>query len=157
MKPAVTDSEGFTLIEALVAMTIFAIGTIMIVPTMFAWVRANTVSIQRDQAARILGRAADTLAQQGWSSSEWSTANTASSLNDAIQSELDNPSYTNWVSYTASEVPYDAPTDVGYAVVGVNNSIGQEILRVMKLRIEWTGPIGNTLQETRLIQRNDAP
>lgn len=152
------EAQGFTLIEALVAMTVFAIGSMMIVPSMFTWVRANAVSMQRDQAAQVLDREADTLAAQSWDSTEWSnTTSTTSSLNDAIQNGLNNPAYTNWAAYNASQVPYDAATNVGYAVVGVTNSVGQEVSRVMKVRIQWTGPAGNQLQETRLIQRNDAP
>lgn len=156
MPPAKGES-GFTLIEALIAMTIFAIGAVMVVPTMYAWVRANTVSQQRDQAGRILDRAADTLAQQGWGSTEWSTGTTTSSFNYAVETLLDNPSYTNWVSYTASQVPYGEPTDIGYAVVGITNSTGQPISRIMKVRIQWTGPAGNNLEQERIVQRNDAP
>lgn len=139
-------------------MTIFAIGSLMIVPSMFTWVRANAVSMQRDQAAQVLDGDADTLAAQSWDSTEWSnTSSTTSSLNDAIQNQLNNPAYNNLVSYNASQVPYDAQTDVDFAVVGVTNSVGQEIARVMKVRVQWTGPAGNTLEETRLLQRNDAP
>jgi len=152
------EVQGFTLIEALVAMTIFAIGTLMIVPSMFTWVRANAVSMQRDQAAQVLDGDADTLAAQSWDSTQWSNTNsTTNSLNDAIQNRLDNPAYNNWISYNASQVPYDAQTDVDYAVVGVTNSVGQEVSRVMKVRIQWNGPAGNQLQETRILQRNDAP
>jgi len=68
------NNGGFTLIEVLIAMSLFAIAATMVVPTMFAWVQANQLSVQRDRARQALDRVGDEYLQMGWASSAWSTA-----------------------------------------------------------------------------------
>ncbi|HKJ88998.1 MAG TPA: type II secretion system protein [Gammaproteobacteria bacterium] len=155
MKTRGPEERGFTLIEALIAMTIFAIGSVMVVPTIYAWMHANIVTRQRDQAGRILDRTADTLAQQGWSSAEWSTVSaTTSSYPYALGTALKNPTYNNWVSYSPSQVALTTSVNIGYAVATITNDLNQPVSKIMKVRVQWTGPENNTLEETRIIQRN---
>lgn len=155
MSEDLKDAGGFTLIEALVAMAVFAVGALMVVPTIFALSGSNTVSMQRDRAGSLLDSAAGTLAQKGWDTTEWSdTSATTSDFNNAVETQLDNPNYSSWASYTASEVPFQSAADVGYYTVEIVNDVGQPVARVMKVRLQWNGPNGNQLQETRIIQKN---
>ena len=139
-------------------MTIFAIGAVMVVPTMFAWVRANAVSMQRDEAARILDREGSVLLQGAWSTAEWSgQVGTTGSLATALETQLDGPAWSDWVTLGPSQTGLETTADVDYATVGITDGAGQQVARVMKLRIQWQGPASDTLQATRILQRNDAP
>lgn len=139
-------------------MTIFAIGAVMVVPTMFAWVRANAVSMQRDEAARILDREGSVLLQRAWSTGEWSgQVGTTGSLATALETQLDGPAWSDWVTLGPSQTGLETTADVDYATVGITDGAGQQVARVMKLRIQWQGPASDTLQATRILQRNDAP
>ncbi len=140
--------------EALVALTVFAIGTLMIVPTIFAWVQANNVSMQRDAAGRVLESRAADLSQMAPDVSPWT--NQAGTADDSSQAR------GHLTAITASDLNdlgSVARPDVGlnasvkYAVVGITDSGGNLLSRVMRLRVEWDGPGGNRLAEEQWLQR----
>lgn len=141
---------GFTLIEALMALGIFAIGALMLLPSMYAWVDANAVSIQRDEAMRILAQAEDTLAYSS-PGSVWSTEKDVDQFETALD-ELDNVSYDPWKTFSPQDMAVDYTVET--AAVGVLDSAGNVTSRIMRLRTEWQGPTGGNLSATRIVQRN---
>lgn len=141
---------GFTLVEALMAMGIFAIGAMMLLPAMYAWVDANAVSIQRDEAMRILAQSEDTLAHSS-PGSVWTTEKDVDQFETAL-AELDNVSYSTWKTFTPQDMGIDYTVET--AAVGVLDSAGNIHSRVMRLRARWQDPTGGNLSATRTIQRN---
>jgi len=132
------------------ALTIFAIGALMLVPSLFAWVNANHLSMQRDEVMRILTQAEDRLAYTT-SGSVWSTAQNYSSFNQGM-SNLDSVGYTQWNNFDRPQLGINV--SVARAVVGVTDSAGNVYSRIMRLRGTWQGPSGATLSATRTLQRN---
>jgi len=153
--------KGFTLMEALVALTIFAIGTLMIVPTLFTWVQANSVSLQRDEAARMLESQVAHLAQMGPNQAPWTNvSNTAANFSQArtILDGMASSAMTDLGTAAGFATPLNRPSvgmtaSVSYGVVGITDAGGNMLSRVMRLRIAWQGPAGNQLAEERLVQR----
>jgi len=96
--PAVIDPRGqnrgetgFTLIEAMIAMGLFAIGSLMLIPAVFTWTYANNIGKQRQRATEILEATASQKRQESWSS--WSSPvskSTYSATLAAAQSCLGN-------------------------------------------------------------------
>lgn len=143
------------------AMTIFAIGSLMIIPTIFAWVHANNLSMQRDGAGRIMESESAGLSQMAADQDPWTnTTNTAGNY-DAARSTLAgiSPSSLNDLGTAPGfSTPISRPSlgmtaSVSYAVVGITDSGGNLLSRVMRLRVSWNGPDGSTYAEERLLQR----
>lgn len=149
------NNGGFTLIEVLIAMSLFAIAATMVVPTMFAWVQANQLNLQRDRARQALDRIGDGYRQAGWSSGAWTTAHTASNYDAAVNTVLPglaDSAYSDHGSVSLADTGRTA--DVDYAVVAVIDEQNRPVSRIMRLRAQWPGPAGNTRSEDRLLQRN---
>ena len=149
------NNGGFTLIEVLIAMSLFAIAATMVVPTMFAWVQANQLSLQRDRARQALDRIGDEYLQADWESGAWTTAHTASSYDAAVNTVLpglSDSAYSDHGSVSLADTGRSA--DVDYAVVAVIDAQNRQVSRIMRLRAQWPGPAGNTRSEDRLLQRN---
>ncbi len=161
--------RGFTLIEALVALTIFSIGALMVVPALFSWVQANTVSMQRDAIQRILSQAADTLSENPWDSGAWDPAKTATfgstynactqyqTFSRAVEEGLSAEclSASDWETYKGYSRPDLGLQNIAvdYAVLEVTDRLDNPS-RVMKLRMTWQGPAGRTYKEEQFVQRN---
>lgn len=143
-------ARGFTLIEALLALTVFAIGAVMLLPAMYAWVDANSLSIQRDEAMRVLAQAEDVLAYSS-SGGEWDTDRDVADFETAL-AELDNVTYSTWRTFSPADMEINFT--VQNAVVGVTDSGGNVKSRVMRLRANWDSPTGTNLSATRIVQRN---
>ncbi|MFA9461837.1 type IV pilus modification PilV family protein [Thiohalorhabdus sp. Cl-TMA] len=156
-----TGEGGFTLMEALVALTIFAIGTLMIVPTMFTWVRANSVSLQRDEAVRILQSQVAHLSQMSVDQAPWTDiSNTASNYSQArdLLDGMSESALTDLGTASGFSTPVSTPSvgmtaSVSYGVVGIVDAGGNTLSQVMRLRITWDGPAGSQLAEERLVER----
>lgn len=155
------SDAGFSLIEALIAMTIFAIGALMIVPSMFAWVGANTISLQRDEAMLILDAHDAELDQMGVDRAPWDDVTTPVDDYDAARTQLDGMSPSSLTDIGTApnfSTPIHRPdvsmtASVNYAVVAITDSGGNQISRVMRLRVGWNGPAGGSHAEERLLQR----
>jgi len=156
-----TDGRGFTLIEALVAMAVFAIGSLMVIPTIFAWVQANNLSLQRDAAGRIMDSQSAGLSQMAPDQAPWTDiVNTAGNYQAArgILDSLTPSGLTDLGTAAGFATPVSRPSlgmtaSVTYAVVGITDSGGNMLSRVMRLRVSWNGPAGSTHAEERLLQR----
>ena len=136
-------------------MSLFAIAATMVVPTMFAWVQANQLAIQRDRARQVLDRVGDEYLQSGWDSGVWSTAHTASTFDAAVNSVLpglSDSAYSDYGSVALADTGRSA--DVDFAVVAVLDAQNRPVSRIMRLRAQWPGPAGDTRSEDRLLQRN---
>ncbi|KPV40629.1 hypothetical protein AN478_05520 [Thiohalorhabdus denitrificans] len=144
-----TREAGFTLIEALIAMSVFAIGAAMLFPAMYTWVEATGLSIQRDEAMRVLTRAEDTLTYS--SGAVWDSQETYDRYDDALNG-LGTVSYSQWDQFSPPDMPitYEVET----AVVGVTDTAGNVASRVMRVRVQWTSPGGGTETASRILQRN---
>ncbi|MFP4560210.1 MAG: type II secretion system protein [Thiohalorhabdus sp.] len=140
---------GFTLIEALLAMSVFAIGAAMLFPAIFAWVDATSLSLQRDEAMRVLTRSEDTLTYS--TGSVWDPQATESQYETALET-LDSASYSTWKEFAAADLP--TKYEVQTAVVGVTDTDGNVASRVMRIRVRWDRPGGGTESASRLLQRN---
>lgn len=149
------NNAGFTLIEVLIAMSLFAIAATMVVPTMFAWTQANHLAAQRDAARQALARIGDEYAQRGWDSPAWSTAHTASTFGAAVNTVLPglgDADYTSHGSVALGDTGRTAAVD--YAVVSVLDGQNRPVNRIMRLRARWDGPAGQPRLLGRLLQRN---
>ena len=155
------DRGGFTLMEALVALTVFALGTLMILPSMFAWTRANSVSMQRDEVVRMLGSESAYLQQMDQGRNPWTnTVNTAPNLSQAlgVLNGLGTGALTDMGTAPDFTTPLQSQA-VGvsasalYGVVAITDSGGNVLSRVMRLQLQWQGPAGRPLSKETIIQR----
>jgi type II secretory pathway pseudopilin PulG len=154
---------GFTLIEAMIAMGLFAIASLMLIPAVFTWTYANNIGKQRQRATEILEATANQKRQESWSN--WSspvTKSTYSATLAAAQSCLGNQISSGSATCASGGIAFTFPDGVGrhsgkeggYAIAETVVD-GQEVSRVMVLRLQWQDPRGATQAVNRVVQRNN--
>lgn len=162
LKESAPSSSGFTLIEALIAMTLFAIGALMLVPTMFAWVEANNLSMQKDEMSRILDSHRGTIRYMDWDHAVWDTTvspSTAEGFSSA-RNILDSASLNDLGSISGFQTSVElgdmgVTASVRYGVVAITDSDGNVFSKLMRLQGSWQGQgrAGNQRTEERLVQK----
>ncbi|MEF8793610.1 type II secretion system protein [Thiohalorhabdus sp.] len=156
--PGKGPEGGFTLIEAMVAMAVFAIGALMLVPTVATWMESNTGRMQQAEAARLLNAYEADISLRQWGDPVWgttvgATANNESQARNLLQGAVlqdingvggnySSPRQINDLGMTAS---------INYGVVQVNQG-GSPVNRLMRLRVQWQGPNGDTLTQQRWLR-----
>jgi type II secretory pathway pseudopilin PulG len=147
--------------EALVAMVVFAVGVLMLLPSMFAWTRANTVSMQRDEIVRMMESEAAYLQQMGGGQLPWTNnINTAPNYSQALNTldGLGTGALTDLGTAPGFNTPLisqnaGVTASALYAVVAITDSGGNVVSNVMRLQFQWQGPTGRTLSNQTIIQR----